>query len=98
MNQGRLARQVEQTSLAILAAEQQIRVLEEQVQVWSEMRDDLHTRSLVSETPQAQQEYNAMERQLALAVEALSDQRTDRSSLEAVLSRLMSEWEPEVLL
>ena len=56
MRQSRLDKQVERSLVALMEAEEAEKVLSEQVDTWSEIRDDLRTRALVSETPLAQAE------------------------------------------
>jgi chromosome segregation ATPase len=97
MKQGRVARQVEETTRGIISADEQIRALAEQLATWEEMREDLHVRALVSETPQATAELSGVERQCDLARAALADQRSRKGQLEQMLEELMIEWEPKVV-
>ena len=53
MRQKKADRRVESALLSVLEMEESVRILEEQVAAWSEMRDELHVRSLVAETPLA---------------------------------------------
>lgn len=71
MRRNRLDIQVERALIALMEAEESAKVLQEQVSAWTEMRDDLRTRSLVAETPLASAEFDDMERQLAVASAAL---------------------------
>lgn len=95
MRRNRLDQHVERALVALVEAENSLKILEEQVAAWSEMRDDLKTRSLVSETPLAAAEFNEMERQLSVAQSAL-----DRQSAEVLVRRaryedLLEDWQPE---
>ena len=98
MKQARVARQVETTTNEIFSVQEELRTLAEQLAVWSDMRDDLHMRSVVSETPQAGADLAGVERQLRIAVEAVEAKRLRLGELERLLELLMSEWEPEVVL
>ena len=97
MKQGRLAKQVEQATRGIIATDEQIRTLAEQLATWEEMREDLHVRALVSETPQAAAELSGIERQCDIAKAAIAEQQVRKSQLERLLEDLMIEWEPEVV-
>lgn len=97
MKQGRVARQVEEATRGIISVDEQIRALAEQLATWEEMREDLHVRALVSETPQATAELSGVERQCDLARAALADQRSRKGQLEQMLEELMIEWEPKVV-
>jgi hypothetical protein len=96
MKQGRVAKQVEEASRGIFAAEEQIRTLTEQLATWEEMREDLHVRALVSETPQAAAELSGIERQCDIAKAAISEQQVRKSNFELLMEALMIEWKPEV--
>ena len=97
MKQGRLAKQVEQATRGIIATDEQIRTLADQLATWEEMREDLHVRALVSETPQAAAELSGIERQCDIAKAAIAEQQVRKSQLERLLEDLMIEWEPEVV-
>lgn len=95
MRKGRLDQQVERALIALMEAEEGLKVLAEQVETWSEMRDDLKTRSLVSETPLASAEFDEMERQLAVATGALNRQRDEVLARRAAYEELLENWQPE---
>jgi|GEM_PF-2534703 hypothetical protein len=97
MKQGRVAKQVEEATRGIFVADEQIRTLTEQLATWEEMREDLHVRALVSETPQAAAELSGIERQCAIAKAAIMEQQVRRRHLESLLEKLMIEWKPEVV-
>ena len=98
MKQGRVAKQVEEATRGILSIDEQIRALTEQLATWEEMREELHVRALVSETPQATSELSGVARQCDLARAALAEQRSRKTQLEQILDDLMIEWEPKVVL
>ena len=95
MRQSRLDQQVERALVALMDAEDVVKVLEEQVSVWTEMRDELRTRALVSETPQASADYDEMERQLTVASAALNRQREEVVVRRATYEELLENWQPE---
>jgi hypothetical protein len=97
MKQGRVAKQVEDVTTDIIATDEQIRTLREQLSVWEEMREDLHVRALVSETPQATADLSGINRQCSLARNALAEQISRKNTLEQILEKLMIEWKPEVV-
>jgi hypothetical protein len=97
MRQGRVAKQLEEATRGILAADERIRTLSEQLVAWDEMREDLHIRSLVSETPQAGVDLSGIERQCGIARVALNEQVNRKKQLERTLEILMIEWEPKVV-
>ena len=97
MKQGRVAKQVEDVTKDIIATDEQIRTLMEQLAAWEEMREDLHVRALVSETPQATADLSGIERQCGIAKSALAEQIGRKTALERMLEKLMIEWEPKVV-
>ncbi|MCX6508293.1 MAG: hypothetical protein NTY27_03805 [Actinobacteria bacterium] len=97
MKQRRVAQRVEEATRDILTTDEQIRTLAEQLVIWEEMRDDLHVRALVSETPQATADLSGIERQCHIAQLALDVQRNRKNELEQELEILMNEWEPKVV-
>ncbi|MEI8148277.1 MAG: hypothetical protein WCG62_04270 [Actinomycetes bacterium] len=97
MKQSRVAKKVEDVTKDIIATDEQIRTLMEQLASWEEMREDLHVRALVSETPQATAELSDIERQCGVAKSALTEQVSRKNSLEQMLEKLMIEWEPKVV-
>ena len=97
MKQGRVAKQVEDVTTDIIATDEQIRTLTEQLSAWEEMREDLHVRALVSETPQSTADLSGIERHCALAKSALAEQISRKNALEQMLEKLMIEWEPKVV-
>ena len=95
MRQSRLDKQVERSLVALMEAEEAEKVLAEQVDTWSEIRDDLRTRALVSETPLASAEYDEMERQLTVATAALRRQQEEVASRRYAYEELLENWQPE---
>lgn len=95
MRQKRASQRVEHALLSVLEMEESVRILEEQVAAWSEMRDELHVRSLVAETPLASAEFAEMDRQLVVASTALTHQRTVLLERKREYDRLVNEWQPE---
>lgn len=94
MRKGRLDQHVERALVALMQAEDDLKVLTEQVATWTDMRDDLKTRSLVSETPLASAEYDEMERQLAVAVAAFHRQHEEVANRRATYEELVENWQP----
>ena len=86
------------TTNEIFAVQEQLRTLNDQLVVWGEMRDELHMRSVVSETPQAAADLSDVDRQFRIAQDAIEAHRTRLVDLERQLELLMIEWEPEVVL
>jgi hypothetical protein len=95
MRQKKADRRVESALLSVLEMEESVRILEEQVAAWSEMRDELHVRSLVAETPLASAEFAEMERQLSVATAALSHQRAALLDRRTEYENLVSAWQFE---
>jgi hypothetical protein len=98
MKQSRVAKKVEEATRDILTTEEHIRTLMDQLAVWEEMREDLHIRAVVSETPQAASDLAGIERQCSIAKSALHEQLNRKNQLEQELEVLMLEWEPKVVL
>jgi hypothetical protein len=63
----KVQRRLEDLQRRLMAARESLSVLEEQVRVWDDALDDARIRSLVSETPLQQQEYNELSRHVAAA-------------------------------
>lgn len=98
MKASRHEREMEQAIRDVLVAEEGIRILEEQLATWSEMREDLKIRSLVSETPQAGADLSNVERQVHALERALGHRREELSELRLNQERLRDAWQPEVPL
>lgn len=95
MRQKKTEQKVESALLSVLEMEESVRILEEQVATWTDIRDELHVRALVAETPLASAEFSEMERQLSVANSALSHQRSELLERRMAYERLVSAWHPE---
>jgi len=95
MSRGRIDRQVEQALLALMEAEDAVKVLADQVDTWTQMRDALKVRAVVSETPLASAEYDEMERQLTVASAALLRQQSEVDVRRTSYEELLATWQPE---
>ncbi|NNN04235.1 MAG: hypothetical protein HKL87_09600 [Acidimicrobiaceae bacterium] len=77
------------------AARESQRVLEEQVQTWNEALDDMRIRTLVSETPQLQADYNELSKHVVAARAELQRRSAEVSSLVRERDELLREWVPK---
>jgi uncharacterized coiled-coil protein SlyX len=78
-----------------MAARESLNVLEEQVQVWNDALDDARIRSLVSETPLQQQEYNELSRHVSAANAEMTRRSQEVRTLMAERDELLREWKPK---
>jgi len=78
-----------------MAARESLSVLEEQVQVWNDALDDARIRSLVSETPLQQQEYNELSRHVSAANAEMTRRSQEVRTLTAERDELLREWKPK---
>jgi uncharacterized coiled-coil protein SlyX len=78
-----------------MAARESLSVLEEQVQVWNDALEDARIRSLVSETPLQQQEYNELSRHVSAANAEMTRRSQEVRTLTAERDELLREWKPK---
>ena len=78
-----------------MAARESLGVLEEQVLVWNDALEDARIRSLVSETPLQQQEYNELSRHVAAANAEMQRRSLEVRSLMDERDGLLREWKPK---
>ncbi len=78
-----------------MAARESLHVLEEQVQVWNDALDDARIRSLVSETPLQQQEYNDLSRHVVAANAEMQRRSVEVRNLMDERDELLREWKPK---
>ncbi|MBW4078273.1 MAG: hypothetical protein HIU84_07145 [Acidobacteria bacterium] len=87
-------RRLEDLQRRLMAARESLGVLEEQVLVWNDALDDARIRSLVSETPLQQQEYNELSRHVAAANAEMQRRSQEVRSLMDERDELLREWKP----
>jgi len=78
-----------------MAARESLAVLQEQVQVWNDALEDARIRSLVSETPLQQQEYDELSRHVAVANAEMHRRSQEVRTLIAERDELLREWKPK---
>ena len=88
-------RRLEDLQRRLMAARESLSVLEEQVQVWNDALDDARIRSLVSETPLQQQEYNELSRHVAAANAEMKRRPQEVRALMSERDELLREWKPK---
>lgn len=88
-------RRLEDLQRRLMAARESLHVLEEQVQVWNDALDDARIRSLVSETPLQQQEYNDLSRHVVAANAEMQRRQLEVRSLMDERDELLREWKPK---
>ena len=88
-------RRLEDLQRRLMAARESLSVLEEQVQVWNDALDDARIRSLVSETPLQQQEYNELSRHVAAANAEMKRRSQEVRALMTERDELLREWTPK---
>jgi predicted nucleic acid-binding Zn-ribbon protein len=91
----KVQRRLEDLQRRIMAARESLSVLEEQVHVWNDALDDARIRSLVSETPLQQQEYNELSRHVSAANAEMKRRSQEVRTLMAERDELLREWEPK---
>ncbi|MHB1088387.1 MAG: hypothetical protein ACYC19_06455 [Acidimicrobiales bacterium] len=89
-----LKRRLEDLQRRLMAARESLGVLEEQVMVWNDALEDARIRSLVSETPLQQQEYNELSRHVAAANAEMQRRSQEVRSLMDERDELLREWKP----
>jgi uncharacterized coiled-coil protein SlyX len=88
-------RRLEDLQRRLMAARESLHVLEEQVQVWNDALDDARIRSLVSETPLQQQEYNDLSRHVVAANAEMQRRSVEVRNLMDERDELLREWKPK---
>jgi uncharacterized coiled-coil protein SlyX len=78
-----------------MSARESLGVLEEQVQVWNDALDDARIRSLVSETPLQQRDYDELSRHVSAANAEMQRRAQDVRALMAERDELLREWKPK---
>ncbi len=78
-----------------MAAMESLGVLEEQVLVWNDALEDARIRSLGSETPLQQQEYNELSRHVAAANAEMQRRSQEVRNLMDERDQLLREWKPK---
>ncbi len=79
----------------LVAARESQRILEEQVQTWNEALDDMRIRTLVSETPQVQADYNELSKHVVAARTELQRRSDEVEHLVRERDELLREWVPK---
>ncbi len=79
----------------LTTAREGLRVLQEQVEVWNEARDEARIRSLVSETPQLTADYNELSKHVVVATAEMHRRVSDVQSLVDERDALLRRWNPE---
>jgi hypothetical protein len=85
-------RRLEDTQRRLGAARESLRVLEEQVAVWNDALEDSRIRSLISETPIQQQEYDELSRHVAVANAEMKRRTAEVLELISERDELLREW------
>jgi uncharacterized coiled-coil protein SlyX len=88
-------RRLEDLQRRLMAARESLHVLEEQVLVWNDALDDARIRSLVSETPLQQQEYNDLSRHVVAANAEMQRRSVEVRNLMDERDELLREWKPK---
>jgi regulator of replication initiation timing len=95
MSDRRQQRQLEDVQRRLTGARESLRVLEEQVAVWTEALEEARIRSLVSETPQLQAEYNELSKHVAVAQAEMQRRASDVQTLLSERDELLRLWVPK---
>jgi uncharacterized coiled-coil protein SlyX len=90
-----MERRLEDLQRRLMAARESLAVLQEQVQVWNDALDDARIRSLVSETPLQQQEYDELSRHVAVANAEMLRRSQEVRTLTSERDELLREWKPK---
>ena len=91
----KIERRLEDLHRRLMAARESLAVLQEQVQVWNDALEDARIRSLVSETPLQQQEYDELSRHVAVANAEMHRRSQEVRTLIAERDELLREWKPK---
>jgi uncharacterized coiled-coil protein SlyX len=91
----KIERRLEDLQRRLMAARESLAVLQEQVQVWNDALEDARIRSLVSETPLQQQEYDELSRHVAVANAEMHRRSQEVRTLIAERDELLREWKPK---
>ena len=89
------ARHIEALVVEMMSVEGEISTLREQLATWADMRDDLKTRAVVSETPQATAEYTDIERQVGIVAKEIDRASERLASLRYEFDAVTQSWNPE---
>ncbi len=79
----------------LVAARESRRVLEEQVETWNDALEDMRIRTLVSETPQLQADYNELSKHVVAARTELQRRSVEVENLVRERDELLREWVPK---
>ncbi len=74
-------RHLDDVQRRLMLARESMRILEEQVAVWNDSLEEARIRSLVSETPQQQADYNELLKHVTVANDELLRRRADVANL-----------------
>jgi hypothetical protein len=94
MSDRRRQRHLQEVQQRLEVARQSLRVLEEQVAVWRDAREDARIRSLVSETPQVQADYNELVKHVTAAEKELERRTRDVKALISERDEQLRRWTP----
>jgi hypothetical protein len=79
----------------IAAAREEVRVLDEQLVVWTEAFEEARLRALMSETPQADHELADVRRHYDVAVKERERRQGEIAQMVQERDRLLREWSPK---
>ena len=88
-------RRLEDVQRRLVAARENLAVLDEHVAKWREDLDEARIRALVSETPLQAKEYDDLSRQVSVATAELERRALEVRVLLATRDELLRVWTPE---
>lgn len=91
----RVERGLRDVQRRLSAARESLRILVEQLDVWTEDYEDARLRSLMSETPQSEHEFGEIRRHYDLAVRERQRLEHEIASLVTERDELLREWTPK---
>jgi len=95
MSSQRIERRLRDIQHRLSTLRSSLAVLDEQLVAWTEQYDDARLRSLMSETPQSEQEFGEIRRHFDLAVREQSRLRAEIDHVVQERDELLREWTPK---
>lgn len=94
MTSARVTRRIEDVQRRLAAARESARILDEQLEVWSDALEDARLRSLMAETPQADHDLVEVKRHYDVAHRERDRQQAEIAEMARERDRLLREWTP----
>ncbi len=91
----RVTRRLQELQRRLSAARESVRILDEQLEVWTEAFEDARLRSLMSETPQSDFDLADVRRHYDVARKERDRRTREIDEIVSERDRLLREWTPK---